>query len=104
VREFTEFGNNQQKFDDMNIEVLGISRDLAPAQQKFKEFVNAKNTFLTDPEAKVIGAYGALNANKIANRYYFLIDENGKLIWKSVTGQLIPVEKLVDDLSQVVKK
>jgi peroxiredoxin len=89
----------------MNIEVLGISRDLAPAQQKFKETVNAKNTFLTDPDAKVIGAYGALNAqNKIANRYYFLIDENGKLIWKSVTGQLIPVEKLVDDLGQVVKK
>jgi peroxiredoxin len=88
----------------MNIEVIGISRDLAPAQQKFKETVNAKNTFLTDPEAKVIGAYGALNGAKIANRYYFLIDENGKLIWKSVTGQLIPVEKLVEDLGQVVKK
>jgi peroxiredoxin len=89
----------------MGIEVLGISRDLAPAQQKFKETVSAKNIFLTDPDAKVISAYGALNAqNKIANRYYFLIDENGKLIWKNVTGQLIPVEKLVDDLGQVVKK
>jgi peroxiredoxin len=60
---------------------------------------------LTDPDAKVINAYGALNAtNKISNRYYFLIDESGKLIWKNVTGQLIPVEKLVEDLSQVVKK
>jgi peroxiredoxin len=88
----------------MGIELVGISRDLAPAQQKFKETVNAKNVFLTDPEAKVIGAYGALNAAKIANRYYFLIDENDKLIWKSVTGQLIPVEKLVEDLAQVVKK
>lgn len=88
----------------MGIEIVAVSRDLAPAQQKFKEFVNAKNTFLTDPEAKVIGAYGALNANKIASRYYFLIDENGKLIWKSVTGQLIPVDKLVSDLEQVVKK
>ncbi len=88
----------------MGIEIVAISRDLAPAQQKFKETVNAKNTFLTDPEAKVISAYGALNANKISNRYYFLIDESGKLIWKNVTGQLIPVEKLVDDLGQVVKK
>jgi peroxiredoxin len=88
----------------MGIEIVAVSRDLAPAQQRFKEFTNAKNVFLTDPEAKVISAYGALNANKIANRYYFLIDENGKLIWKSVTGQLIPVDKLVDDLSQVVKK
>jgi peroxiredoxin len=88
----------------MNIEVIGISRDLGPAQDQFKKTVNAKNTFLSDPEAKVISAYGALNAAKIANRYYFLIDESGKLIWKSVTGQLIPVEKLITDLSEVVKK
>ena len=88
----------------MNIEVIGISRDLAASQQKFKESVNAKNTFLSDPDAKVIEAYGALNAGRIANRYYFLIDESGKLIWKSVTGQLIPVEKLVSDLAEVVKK
>ena len=88
----------------MGIEIVAVSRDLAPAQQKFKEFVNAKNTFLTDPDAKVISAYGALNPNKIASRYYFLIDENVTLIWKSVTGQLIPVDKLVSDLAQVVKK
>jgi peroxiredoxin len=88
----------------MNVEVIGISRDLTASQQKFKESVNAKNTFLSDPDAKVIGAYGALSAQRVANRYYFLIDENGKLIWKSVTGQLIPVEKLVQDLAEVVKK
>ena len=88
----------------MNIEVIGISRDLSASQQKFKETVNAKNTFLSDPDAKVIGAYGALNAQRVANRYYFLIDESGKLMWKSVTGQLIPVEKLVTDLADVVKK
>ncbi len=87
----------------MNIEVIGISRDLAPSQAKFKETVKAQNVFLSDPEAKIISAYGALNANKIANRYYFLVDENSKLIWKSVTGQLIPVEKLVEDLGAVVK-
>jgi peroxiredoxin len=88
----------------MNIEVIGISRDLTASQQKFKETVNAKNTFLSDPDAKVINAYGALNAQRIANRYYFLIDETGKLVWKSTTGQLIPVEKLVSDLAEVVKK
>jgi peroxiredoxin len=88
----------------MNIEVLGVSRDLSASQQKFKESVNAKNTFLSDPDAKIISAYGALNAQRVANRYYFLIDENGTLIWKNVTGQLIPVEKLVGDLAEVVKK
>ena len=88
----------------MNIEVIGISRDLAPSQAKFKETVKAQNVFLSDPEVKAIGAYGALSANRVANRYYFLIDEKGILIWKNVTGQLIPVEKLVEDLAQVVKK
>ena len=88
----------------MNIEVIGISRDHAASQAKFKETVNAKNTFLSDQDAKIISAYGALSPQRVANRYYFLIDENGKLIWKSVTGQLIPVEKLVSDLAEVVKK
>jgi peroxiredoxin len=89
----------------MNIEVIGISRDLAPSQAKFKETTNAKNTFLSDADAKVIRAYGAFSEQlKVASRYYFLIDESGKLIWKSVTGQLIPVEKLVSDLADVVKK
>ncbi len=88
----------------MNIEVIGISRDHAASQGKFKETVNAKNTFLSDQDAKIISAYGALSAQRVANRYYFLIDESGKLIWKSVTGQLIPVEKLVSDLGEVVKK
>ncbi len=88
----------------MNIEVIGISRDHAASQAKFKETVNAKNTFLSDQDAKIISAYGALSAQRVANRYYFLIDESGKLIWKSVTGQLIPVEKLVSDLGEVVKK
>jgi len=88
----------------MNIEVIGISRDHAASQAKFKETVNAKNTFLSDQDAKIISAYGALSAQRVANRYYFLIDESGKLVWKSVTGQLIPVEKLVSDLGEVVKK
>ena len=88
----------------MNIEVIGISRDHGASQAKFKETVNAKNTFLSDQDAKIISAYGALSAQRVANRYYFLIDESGKLIWKSVTGQLIPVEKLVSDLGEVVKK
>ena len=89
----------------MNIEVIGISRDLAPSQAKFKETTSAKNTFLSDSDAKVIRAYGAFNEQlKVASRYYFLIDENGKLIWKNVTGALIPVEKLVSDLGDVVKK
>lgn len=87
----------------MNIEVIGISRDLPPSQAKFKETVKAQNIFLSDKDAAVIKRYGALNANGVAGHYYFLIDEKGTLIWKNTTGQMIPVEKLIADLAAVPK-
>tara|TARA_B100001013_G_C24503260_1_gene400043 strand:- start:410 stop:571 length:162 start_codon:yes stop_codon:yes gene_type:complete len=49
--------------------------------------------------------YGATRDNlavKVANRYYFLIDEEGTLIWKNVMGGLIPVDKLLTDLRVVL--
>jgi len=52
----------------------------------------------------VIKKFGANDdARKFARRYYFLIDENGKVIWRSVNGTLIPVDKLLSDLTDVVK-
>lgn len=87
---------------DLNIEVIGVSRDLAPSQGEFKKKVNAQNTFLSDVDAVVIKRYGAFNPdNGLARRYYFLIDEKGTLIWKSVNGALIPVDKLLEDLAAV---
>lgn len=95
---------NHQKFVDLNIEVIGISRDQSPSQTKFKEATQAKNTFLSDVEATVISRYGTLDPQRrIARRYYFLIDEKGVLIWKNTTGQLIPPEKLIADLSAFPK-
>ena len=38
----------------------------------------------------------------MASRYYFLIDEEGTLIWKNVTGGLIPVEALLGEMAEVV--
>ena len=64
------------------------------------------NHFLSDPDLKVIDMYGAMRDNlavRVANRYYFLIDEEGTLIWKNVTGQLIPTEKLISDLTAILE-
>ena len=88
----------------MNIEVIGISRDLGPSQNKFKELVGAKNTFFSDVEGTVATAYGALDpARRSTRRYYFLLDENGNLIWKNITGGIIPLEKLFEDLAAATK-
>jgi len=52
----------------------------------------------------VIKRFGAYNEQtRGTRRYYFLIDESGKIIWESVNGTLIPIEKLLADLTAVVK-
>ena len=101
--EFTEAGQNFDKFSAMNIEMIGISADLPGAQGKFKETVGAKNTFVSDRSLAIAQKYDAANPNN-AKRYYFLIDEGGKIAWKSTTGTLIPTDKLLTDIGQVLKK
>ena len=53
---------------------------------------------------RVINMYGAgrEGANAVAQRFYFLIDPDGMLVWKNVTSQLIPVEALIGQLADVV--
>jgi peroxiredoxin Q/BCP len=101
--EFTEAGQSFDKFSSMNIEMLGISADLPGAQAKFKETVGAKNSFVSDRSLAIAQKYDAANPNN-AKRYYFLIDEGGKILWKSTNNSLIPTEKLLTDLSQYAKK
>jgi peroxiredoxin Q/BCP len=101
--EFTEAGQSFEKFSSMNIEMLGISADLPGAQNKFKETVGAKNTFVSDRSLAIAQKYDAANPNN-AKRYYFLIDESGKIAWKSTNNSLIPTDKLLTDLSQYAKK
>ena len=79
---------------------------MAPSQNKFKELVGAKNvTFLSDIDAVVVKRFGAFNdASKGVRRYYFLIDEQGTVLWRSVNGTLLPFDKLYEDLTAAVKK
>jgi len=101
--EFTEAGQYYDKFTAMNIEMLGISADLPGAQNKFKETVGAKNSFVSDRSLDIAKKYDAANPNN-AKRYYFLVDETGKVVWKSTNNSLIPTDKLLTDLAQLVKK
>jgi peroxiredoxin len=87
----------------LGIEIVGISRDLQPSQQVFKETTGAQNHFLSDPDLEVTERYGAVNNGgnvKLARRYYFLIDEEGILTWKNTAGGLIPVEALLDEMTE----
>jgi peroxiredoxin len=89
--EFTEAGVYYDRFVDMNIELIGISRDLQGALNAFRDSVGAKNAFLSDPDMAVIGAYGAESPR----------GEAGKIVWKSTNNSLIPTERLLEDLANL---
>ena len=64
--------------------VLGVSKDSVASHKKFEENFGLPFTLLSDPELKVIQAYGAWVEKKQYGRTYmgvnrctYLIDENG---------------------------
>jgi peroxiredoxin Q/BCP len=109
--EFTEAGQFYDKLNAQNIVLLGISADLPGAQRAFKDAVAPKDAsgkpialenlmFVSDRTLSIAMKYDAANVNN-AKRFYFLVDESGKIVWRSVTGGLIPTEKLIADISTV---
>jgi len=109
--EFTEAGQFYEKLNAMNMVLLGVSADLPGAQRAFKDAVAPKDAagkpvaldnlmFVSDRTLSVAMKYDAANVNN-AKRFYFLVDEKGKIVWRSVTGGLIPTEKLITDLATV---
>lgn len=101
--EFTEAGRDYDKFSALNVEMLGISADLQGALNKFKETVGAKNAFVSDRSLAISTKYDAATANN-SRRYYFLIDETGKILWKSSNNSLIPSEQLLAQVSKALGK
>jgi thioredoxin-dependent peroxiredoxin len=101
--EFTEAGQQFDKFVALNVEMLGISADLPGALNKFKETVAAKNSFVSDRSLAISTKYDAAAANN-SKRYYFLIDPTGKILWKSSNNSLIPTDQLLAQVSKALGK
>ena len=101
--EFTEAGLHYDKFTALNVEMLGISADLPGSLNKFKETVGAKNAFVSDRSLAISGKYDAANANN-SRRYYFLIDQTGKIVWKSSNNSLIATDKLLTQVATALGK
>jgi len=101
--EFTEAGQQYDKFTALNIEMLGISADLPGEQNEFKKTVGAKNAFVSDRSLGISMKYDAAAANN-SKRYYFLIDQTGKILWKSSNNSLIPTDQLLGQVSKALGK
>lgn len=87
----------------MGAEIVGVSKDDASAHEKFKAKHSLNFTLLSDPEAKVIDAYGAWGKKQFGRegilRKTFIINPEGQVV--KVFGRAIPIghgDKVKDEL------
>lgn len=93
----------------LGAEVIGISRDDAASHEKFKEKFNLNFHLLSDPDKKVIEAYGAWGAKMFGKegilRKTFLIDPDGMV--QKVYGRVTPLghgSQVVEELKKLQQK
>jgi peroxiredoxin Q/BCP len=89
------------KFQENNIQVLGISVDSKEDIGKFIENYKLNFPLLSDSSKSVSKAYGVLNKFGMSSRVTFIIDRNGKIaeIIKNVN-----VSSHADDVFEIVTK
>ena len=86
TRQAQAFANSYNKFKDMGVEVIGISKDSEGSHQKFAQKYELPFILLSDPELSVIKAYGVWQEKKMYGkttmgvvRTTFIIDEKGEI-------------------------
>ena len=86
TRQACAFAENYQEFKNLDAAVIGISKDSTSSHIKFAEKYGLPFVLLSDPEHKVIEAFGAWqekkNYGKVSFgtvRSTFVIDENGTI-------------------------
>lgn len=97
------FSELYPQFTEQGAVVLGVSRDSVASHKKFQEKYHLNFTLLSDPELKVIQAYGVWqekkNYGKVSMgvvRTTYLIDEKGMVekVFKSVKAAENPAQML----------
>jgi len=70
-----------------NVEVIGVSFDSAESHKKFIADFNLNFRLLSDPDGKIVDAYGVqVVGRKMARRVSFLIGLDGKIVHVTDSG------------------
>lgn len=90
----------------LGAEVVGVSRDDASSHEKFKAKHSLNFTLLSDPDHKVMGAYGAWGKKMFGNegvlRKTFIINPQGMVV--KVYGRVTPIghgEQVLADIKSL---
>ena len=86
TRQACAFARNYDEFARRGIAVIGVSRDSVESHRKFAEKYDLPFVLLSDPELKVIQAYGVWQEKKLYGkvsmgvvRTTFIIDGEGRI-------------------------
>lgn len=93
TREAQEFSAEKAAFDALGVQLLGVSRDTPAKHRKFAGKYELTVPLATDPDGKVLEAFGSWVEKSLYGRKYmgidrstFLFDAKGKLVqaWRKV--------------------
>ena len=93
TREAQEFSAAKPAFDAAGVRLLGVSKDAATKHRKFAEKYGLTVPLATDPDGKVLEAFGSWVEKSLYGRNYmgidrstFLFGADGKLVraWRKV--------------------
>jgi len=91
--ETNDFNKLYPKFEKLNCEIFGISKDTIKSHDKFREKFKIKFDLLSDEQIKILKKYKVWGKKKFMGREFmgiirstFLIDKKGKIIkvWDNV--------------------
>jgi peroxiredoxin Q/BCP len=110
TREALDFTAAQESFRALGAEILGLSPDSPSSHRRFAEKHSLRIRLLSDPDHKIMDAYGVWALKKMYGREgygvirsTFLIDPKGRIakIWRSVKvkGHVEAVIKSLADLT-----
>jgi len=119
TKEAVDFTEKKIEFEQLGAVIIGISKDSIQSHQKFVSKYNIGITLLSDPDKKVLRAYGAWGLKKQYGketegtiRSTFIIDPNGNIAYKwynvkvrqkRKSGEVKHVEIVLEKLKELMK-
>jgi peroxiredoxin Q/BCP len=106
TKEACGFRDRINELQKDNVEVIGVSFDSAESHQKFIAKYKLNFRLLTDPDGKIVDAYGVrVVGRKMARRVSFLIGLDGKIVHVTNAGNPdLHFNEMKDAIADLKKK
>jgi len=105
TKQLKEYGENIEAFKKRGIQIFGISISTNESQKKFHEKLSLPFSLLADYDTRITTKYGVMSFTGHPKRALFLLDEEGKVLYKHVECMAISyrsTEELLESIDEVV--